>query len=620
MPYPQDLIDEVLKSADIVSVISSYGINVIEKGRSNVAICPFHNDFHPSMQISRDKQIFKCFACGTGGNAITFVKLYEKIDFDAAVRKVAEISGFHDERLLKEVKIKKVDSNLVPIYKCIDDLAKYYCFSLNTEEAKKAREYLDARHLDAQIVSKYEIGYSPEDGEATIKFLQAKGHSLRSIEQTGIAFSRVGNLRDGNAGRLIFPLHDRDGQVVGFSARQLEKDGSPKYINSVDGAIFRKGNVLYNYHRVKPFAPRDGYCYVLEGFMDVMALDKAGINSAVATMGTALTDEHIKMLKRLNCEIRLCLDGDDAGQTGMMKITSQLQKAKVPFRIVSNPGDLRDPDEILQEDGPEALKEKMNNLVDAFDFQMNYYLNTKKLETSDEKKRVLAHFIPLLFSVPAGIERDNYIVKLSKATGYETESIYMEMARQKKSSKTNTSPVIEEATFQHRDEENRLKRGLNSLTRLERAEQMALHFMFESEEARQFFLDEIKSFKTKVYEEVANFLLEYAEEIDGKEKIDGYELISRIEASGLNNSDEIRNEAMKVSDETNEMWLPYKKSELENCKNIIEAESKKRMDKLFLEKSLEGKSAEDKARIMNTAAKNKYRNLKNSKANHKEDE
>jgi DNA primase len=335
--YDRDLIDKILASADIVTIISAY-IPVTKKGRSYVALCPFHDDKNPSLNISKEKQIFKCFVCGTGGNAITFVEKYEKISFEEAVRKVADLINFHDERLEKQAYHAYVNPELTPLYACISDLEKYYQYALSIPEGKLASDYLAGRHISPDQISKYGLGYAPMDGAKTVQYLQAKGHSLKAIEDIGIALAKKEGTSDSNAGRLIFPLFDADGQVVGFSARKLKEEQSPKYVNSPGTRIFDKGKLLFNYQNAKNTARHDGYVYVLEGFMDVMALDKAGIPSAVALMGTSLTNEQISLLRKLNCEVRLCLDGDAPGQAGMMKMITLLNRSGIAFPPCFEPG------------------------------------------------------------------------------------------------------------------------------------------------------------------------------------------------------------------------------------------------------------------------------------------
>ena len=604
--YSPDLIDAVLKHADIVQVISAY-IPVIKKGRSYVAVCPFHDDTNPSMNISQEKQIFKCFVCGTGGNAISFVEKYEKIRFDEAVRKVAEISGFHDERLEKEAYKEKKDPTLAPLTACIDDLQKYYAYSLQVPESEKAREYLKKRNIPEDQIIKHGIGYAPLDGKNTINFLQAKGHSLKSIEGIGIALARSdGSTSDHNAGRVVFPLHDPNGQVVGFSARQLEKDGTSKYINSPDGPLFHKGKILYNYHNVKISARKDGYCYLVEGFMDVMALERAGLPNAVAIMGTSLTNDQLSLLRRLNCEIRFCLDGDAPGQSAMMKNLAQFQKAAIPFRIVSNPGDLRDPDEILQQDGPERLKAMMEHLVDAYDFQINYYTNTKKLETAEDKRKVMLYFLPFLRSVPAGLERDNYVVKLSKATGYEVEAIYRGMGKVEPGELTQEETILQERKISELLEPNLQKR---ELVRLRWAEREVLHHMLTNIGAVEFYEKEIEHFYNPTYEEIANYVIEYAKEHDNQ--IDVSTLVGHVAAQGPDDAEDLQSTIIAIA--LDNWWPPYDDHEMESCLAAIQEQKSAIYDKATIERSMNGKSGGEKARLIADYAKRRKQALEDKK-------
>ena len=568
MAYSPELIAALLAQTDIVDVIKAY-IPVTKKGRNYMALCPFHDDKHPSLSISPERQIFKCFVCGTAGNAITFVSKYEKISYNEAVRKVADIVGFHDERLLKEAFVPKKDPTIEPLYNCINDLQKFYEYDLNIPEGKIAKDYLAKRNIDDAQVKKYKIGYSLSDGRKTIEFLLAHGHSLKSIEDIGIALASA-NAKDANAGRLIFPLCDPNGQVVGFSARKLSEEQNPKYVNSPETPIFHKGKILYNYHNVKGSARHDGYVYVLEGFMDVMALDKAGISSAVALMGTALSADQIALLRKLNCEIRLCLDGDNAGQIGMMKIITQLNAAGLPYRLVSNPKDLRDPDDILQESGPEALKEAMSHLVDAMDFQINYYLNVKKLETPEERRKVMLYFIKFLRNVPAGIDRDNYIAKLSKATGYEAEAIRIQINKKviSKEDEEETSIAVDELDFSRLHPEKLIEK------RLLRAERQALYYMLNEMKAVKYFEDEVGNFYTSVYNSIANYIVDYQE--SRKESVTLPLLINDIENASDEEADTLIGRITEISSER--YYPPYSDQGMQEVIKVIKDEKDRLYD------------------------------------------
>ena len=588
--YSQDLIDSVLKNSDIVSVISSF-IPVTKKGRSYVALCPFHDDKNPSLSISKEKQIFKCFVCGTGGNAIGFVEKYLKIPFMEAVRKVAEISGYHDPRLTSEAPQIKVDEGRKRLLDCINDLAAFYRYSLSIPEGEKAREYLQKRNLDAQQQAKYQIGYAPLDGQTTIKFLQAKGHSLKAIDDIGIALAKTEGTSDHNAGRLIFPLWDPKGQVVGFSARQLEKDGTSKYINTSETPLFHKGSILYNYHNVAVSARRDGYCYLLEGFMDVMALEKAGLPNAVALMGTSLTPDQVNLLRRLGCEIRIGLDGDNPGQVASMKAATMLSKAGLPVRIVDYQGDLRDPDDILQQEGGEALKARMERLLDPIDFALAYYTVTKRLESSKERQALLERFLPYLRSKPAGIEFEDTLVKVAEATSYKPEAI-RELLRQ---SQTDVAPAEgEEKTLYRRKAGRGKSKEAYMLDRLYAAERMLLFYMMHEPEAIEFYNQSVGNFRHSLYEEAANYIIEYRQS-KGQDAsdIDVSALLGFVDGYGGEEAEPVEKALSSLAFEKS--YPPFDKEVLESCLRTIQEESDLAADKMKANREVEQGSLHDGA-------------------------
>ena len=422
MAFDERLVKDVLAHADIVDIISRF-IDVIPKGKAFVALCPFHDDNTPSMQINREKQIFKCFVCGTGGSAIKFVQEYKHISFFEALKEVADLSGYHDERLEVKQKVVQKDPEKENLVNCINDLTAYYQYALKTDEGQSGYEYFINRGIDEELQKAFKLGYAFNDGKQTIQYLQSKGHSLKSAELIGVATGSSTVYSDKNAGRVIFPLCDDKGQVVGFSARRLKDDGTSKYINSPETKLFHKSSILYNYHIAKEEAKRAGYVYVLEGFMDVFALAKVGIKSAVATMGTALTNEHKAMLRNLGVEIRFCLDGDNAGQVAQMKIIEAMKGTNIPYSFVDNASNTKDPDEILTQDGADALKQRLNSLISPLDFILNFYRDTKALTSPEDRKKLVAYFLPILADVRTRLEYDDYIIKLSRITKFDQQSI-----------------------------------------------------------------------------------------------------------------------------------------------------------------------------------------------------
>lgn len=583
-----DLLKEIKARADIVDVISAYLPSVQKKGRNYEALCPFHTDHDPSLKINKEKQIFNCFVCHTSGDVFSFVQKYEKCSFEEAVRKVCEIINFDDPRLHKKTYAKPVDENLVPLYGCINELQKLYVYALSTDEGKIARDYLDERHINDEQRKKFGLGYSLEDGKKTIDYLKQKGYSLKNIEDIGIALAQTKGMSDHNSGRLIFPIHNYSGQVVGFSARKMKQDDdSPKYVNSPETKIFTKGNILYNYHNARQTAKRDGYVYVVEGFMDVFALDTIGITSVVALMGTKLTNQHIELLRRLNVEIRLCLDCDKPGQESMMLILSQLDKAQLSYRLISLPGEERDPDEILKQDGEEKLKVFVNSLVDPFNFAMNYYKNTSPLGSVDDRKKVVSHFMTIISGLQSKLEQDDYIYKLSEVTGFSVGALKEQLKVSGKPTNSNNTvnTYDDNIGFESKTVEKEYRR-------IEKAEKMVLEQMINNVEAAKYYEKYIEYFVIEDYRLLANFILEYVNSNQGD--LSPQLIMTFVQSSDVSNKDAICNLITRL---TYEDKKEFNLVILNDCKAVIESERDRISSRSMLNQALEGKTPQDQARI-----------------------
>ena len=595
----KSLTNDVLKHADIVKIIGSY-LPLVKKGKNYKAICPFHDDTDPSLTISSEKQFFKCFVCQTGGTAISFVQKYEHVPYMEAVKMVAELSGYHPEGLDNLKSSKPVDERRETLLKCIYDLNLYYQFALNSPEGKAGLDYFESRHLDSELRSKFKLGYAIKDGKATINFLMKKGHSIKTIEDIGIAkMISPGNYKDMNEGRVTFPICDQDGNVVGFSARRIYPGDEAKYMNSPETYLYHKSSVLYNFNNAKEAARLKGYIYICEGFMDVFALAKIGIDAAVAIMGTKLTTEYIGLLRTLNVELRLCLDGDLPGQSAMMSICNTLAKTGLKFRVVDNQGSSRDPDEILNEDGPEALQAYLNNLVSRIDFALNYYMRSNPLKTIDEKKKLIKEFVPILAKITDQLELDSYLRKLEKVTGFEAESI--------------RNLVLSYNSSANKDKES-VKRSMRNfhperkaLQKLETAEREFLFQMMGNELAIAFYEDKIHAFYDDIYRAIANYLIAYHETY---EEVDINGVMTEIESSDDDKKEDMIFDITEILDED---FHPKVCTEelLKNLFETMEEEKERINDEDTLRESLEGKDELEQARII--AEHNRKKAKKESK-------
>lgn len=593
------LFSDILKHSDIVRVISSY-LSLTKKGRNYYALCPFHDDKNPSMIVSPEKQLFKCFVCGTGGNAITFVQKYEKISYFDAAKKVAELCDYHDPRLETNITKKVVDNEKEELYACIDDLANFYQFALSTQEGKKGLEYLTERNISSNIINKFIIGYSIDNGYSTCSFLNKKGHSLKTIEDIGISSIINGKPCDVNKGRVIFTICNDEGRVVGFSARRInDNNDEPKYINSPETKLFHKANILYNFHNAKEKAKQLKYIYILEGFMDVIALEKIGVENAVGLMGTALTNEHIALLRTLNCEIRLCLDGDMPGQMATIKICEMLSKVNLPYRIVKPRNDYKDCDEILNNLGAEELKKYINRLIDRIDFSLSYYQKNNELSSIEDKKGFVEKFVPIIATIKDPIIYDSYLKKISIVTGFDIDVINEYMSKIKKAKNEHEFIEINKKFNPER----------KKLARLFLAEKEILYQMLKNPEAIKFYEKNEIGFYDEIYRSIANFLIDY---IQKNNEIDISGVISFIEQSDLENKSEL---IESITEIYFEKFHPKNCSEelLNDYLNTINSEKQKIFESDTLNQALKGKDPLDQARIIANFNRKKFYKLKENK-------
>lgn len=590
MAIPREVVEEIKSRADIVDIISSY-INLSKKGRNYWGVCPFHNDSHPSLSVSPEKRIFSCFACGASGDVFSFVSKIENIYYTEAVKKVAELVGYDDPRLHSKTFEVKVDESKATLYRCITELNKLYNLSLLTEEGEIGMNYLRKRGITDEQIQRFSLGYSPKDGQIPIKYLTQKKFTLKNIQDIGISLVRTEGMRDSNAGRLIFPIKNGSGQVVGFSARRLDDTlDTAKYVNSPDTEIFIKGNYLYNYDNARQTMKQDGFLYVVEGFLDAFAIDKIGVHSVVALMGTALSEKNLETLRRSNVEIRFCLDNDTAGQKAMMKFIPELNKAGISYRFVSMPEEkYKDSDEILHNEGEENLRKYINSLVDSFEFALNYYENISPLETTDSKLKVINHFAPLLLSIKDKYVYEDRVSKLAKVTGFEVSTIKTAVQdyRKKESKKEEVVDYNKVRLF---DKEDR-----RTMSRLQKAELLVLTGMLSEKQAARFYVDNVKYFITEIYRIIANYIIEHLETHDD---IDQSDIITAIECSDMENKEQLIREIVMASNHKKDKKEDNELEELNDAYQVIIEEREKIHSKEMLIKSQEGKTLDEKARLL----------------------
>ncbi len=363
---------KIKNELDIVDIVSE-SVDLSKKGRNYWGICPFHEDTNPSMSVSPDKQLFKCFVCGTGGDLIKYTSLISKISFGESLSVLAKRIGV--EYKASSRKEKTYSESETKIMQVLEDAMLFFQYSLNTPEGKEALEYSDSRGLSQSVREEFAIGYAPKSG--LIEYLKNKGHHESTIINASLSNENGG---DFFRNRLIFSIKNNDGKIVAFSARDLSGQSSAKYINSAETRVFDKSSTLYNFKNAREQMRQSKEIFINEGFMDVIAMSRAGIKNSLAIMGTSLTAKHINFLNGI--KVNLMLDGDKAGVAATVKSIKILLEAGIETYVV-NTFEALDPDDILEKHGVEKLQEVVTNKQNALDYI--YELHKEKYKDLNPK-------------------------------------------------------------------------------------------------------------------------------------------------------------------------------------------------------------------------------------------
>lgn len=505
-------IKAIRQQADIVDVMSHY-ITLEKQGKNYKAICPFHDDHDPSLSISTDKQIFKCFVCGTGGNVFTFVQKIENISFLEAVCKVAE--WIHYPLHLDTSKFQvKVDENQ-PLFDCIQSYIRFLTFELESENGESVKRYLSQRKINEDIIKRFEIGYAPESSRS-VKYLKAKGFNEQILFDTGLIRTHDLNTYAVFDHRLMIPIHDEHGNPVGFTARRLNEDKDiAKYINTSETKIYHKGNLIFNYHRAKEFAKKNKRCILVEGAMDVIAFEKADIHESIACLGTACTKEQMTLLKRLNVPLVVCYDGDRAGKAATYKFGKLAVDYGLNFSIVKNTTG-KDPDEIFNELGKDELYLSVHKTVSFVEFLFEYLPNQYDLDNYEDKKKFTSEMQAFIERTCTDFEKADYYSRIRDLTGFDLSNSASAVAQIKEP--RNKPSVIRNM--------EPLKNGRTL------AEYGVLWMILKSKLAADQFKDQIGFFQDPICEELSLYCYDMYRNMD---HIDSDVLMSYIEKEEVRN-------------------------------------------------------------------------------------
>lgn len=483
-------IEQIRKSANIIDIISSY-IPLTQKGKNYFGVCPFHEDHSPSMSVSEEKQIYKCFSCGAAGNVFTFVSEYENVKFLEAVKIVADKCGipFHGTITKERPKVNKEE------YEIMSLALKFYQNNLQSTEGKAAKEYLKKRALDETVIKEFDLGLALGGNVSLNKLLLSKKYSTDTLIKLGLVNEHDGYINDIFKYRIMFPIHDLDGNVVGFTGRIYENNDQAKYINSKESVIFKKGQILFNYHRAKSEIKRKKEVILVEGNMDAIRMYSSGIKNVLALMGTSLTKEQVSIIKSLRANIILMFDNDNAGEIATYQNGTILEEAGLNPQIVRISGP-KDPDEYIIKNGAHALMENIRSPISFLDFKLKYFKKDKDLSKVDDLANYIKEIIKDLKNLPDELTRELTLKRISEDYDVSLDLLHSELAKLNVK-KANESPPKKLAKMK--------------FSKYDKACQNILYFMMNDGKFVEKFKKELGYFDEKKYRSLANEIIYFYE-------------------------------------------------------------------------------------------------------------
>lgn len=415
----------IQRKANIVDIIRDY-VPLTQRGKNYFGICPFHDDHNPSMSVSPEKGVYKCFVCGNAGNVFNFVMEYEKVSFYEAVKIVADKIGVSIDISTS----KKENTKKSPLYDIYNIAYKFYQNNLNTVYGKDAKKYLLNRKIDEDVIKNFNIGLSLSDSELC-NALKAKGFKDDDIVSSGVAVQNGNNIYDIYKNRIMFPLYDLEGNVVGFSGRIYNQKSESKYINTKETEIFKKGELLYNYHIAKKEARKEKNIIVVEGFMDVIRLSTIGIVNVVASMGTAVTKHQLNLIQKLAPNITLMFDGDKAGEKATNAFIELANGNDSNIKVVRLEDNL-DPDEYILTKGKDKMIYNLSHAQSVYDYKLSSYKENIDFNDSKEVSNYINVMIKEFEKIDDDIVREIEIKKLSESTNVSYDLIKSKLKEKEK--------------------------------------------------------------------------------------------------------------------------------------------------------------------------------------------
>ncbi|WP_028274194.1 DNA primase [Atopococcus tabaci] len=557
MWIPDETLERVRSQVNIVDVVSQF-VQLKKQGKNLFGYCPFHDERTPSFSVREEKQLFHCFSCGRGGNVFTFLMELEGLSFPEAVLKVAELAAVEiDPAIQAQQQQQKPAADtkqgkLLNLYEWTSEF--YHHILLNTTTGEEALNYLLERGLTRETIKQFRLGYSPPQRVALKQYLSGKAdYENALLKESGLFSDRSDDeLLDRFSNRIIFPIRNRQGQIIAFSGRKfLEGEGEqaniPKYLNSPETALFNKSTVLFNYDSARSSIRREGMVILFEGFMDVISAWQAGVKNGVASMGTSLTEEQIHLLDKVTDSIVIAYDGDTPGMEAAKRATDFLtEKSHFAVEVVLFP-EKSDPDDYIKNKGPEAFKELLaHGRETLIGFLMRYHRLSLNLNNESDQLTYIEQILKEMIRVPSAIEREMYFQQLAEEFQLPIDTLkeqfhqYLQAFQRKRTqerkqefdTQKQEAPVIPQ-----------VRKQVRSLNPLEKAERLLLYrlfhhpeilgklhsqpepFQFANEDSQLLFML-FESYAAEATEPRVDGFIDYIKERELKEKVTEIELMS----------------------------------------------------------------------------------------------
>ena len=573
--YSEDVIRRVRDSINVYDLISGY-VALRKTGKNWLGLCPFHSEKTPSFNVNTEKQIFHCFGCGVGGDVFKFVELQEGLNFPEAIKTLAERSGItlpQDTRDHRQD--KHTEDEKKTLLKIVAEAAEYFKKELEGPAGSVGREYLKKRGVSDAIIKEFSLGYVRPEWDGLLKHLKQRNYTPAQMERAGLVVKRSEGegYYDRFRGRLIFPIRDISGQVIAFGGRVMD-DSLPKYLNSSETALYSKSNVLYGLDMAKDNGRKQGYFIIVEGYLDAIACHQYGIRNAVATLGTALTDGHLRLMRRFADKLVLIFDPDPAGVKASLRSFDLFVSSSMKVNVVSLPGG-DDPDTFLQKQGQEAFTARLRESSKFMDFVVEQVVKSSPSRSIDEKIEKAEEMLSYISRLPSGLERNHYLKKTAEILELDETVLLTEM--QKQVIKPHPAPDRGSAPARPAAGQRR-----------PRAEESLIHLMLKDEEVARGLKDRIEppDFTDPLFQRVAQRIFAM---LDGQGKLD-------VGALLRDEDEELKNLVSHYA--VLDMVYDDPAKTVQDCVGVIKQKDPEKKMKLLIKAIQEADAAGDRAELV----------------------